>query len=123
MQSWCALCVSAGVLCIQGSISPGLAGLCLAYALDLTRFLKQGTAMASKSESDFNSVERIVQVGVHVQASGARLVFWVLTSPTSCRSTSHMCMPSRRVTSLPSKAFTRGTYMAQDMRSAFERGL
>lgn len=52
-----------GVLCIEGTISPGLAGLCLAYALDLTRFLKQGTAMASKAESDFNSVERIVQVG------------------------------------------------------------
>ncbi len=50
-----------GVLCIQGTISPGLAGLCLTYALDLTRFLKQGTAMASKTESDFNSAERIVQ--------------------------------------------------------------
>lgn len=31
------------------------------YALDLTRYLKYGTAMASKTESDFNSVERVVQ--------------------------------------------------------------
>lgn len=40
-----------------------MAGLAIMYALDLTRFLKQGTNMASKSEADFNSVERIVQVG------------------------------------------------------------
>ena len=53
----------AGVLCIQGTIAPGLAGLCLVYALDLTRNLKRGTAMLSMSESNFNSVERIVQVG------------------------------------------------------------
>ncbi len=39
-----------------------MAGLALTYALDLTRFLKHGTNMASKSEADFNSVERIVQV-------------------------------------------------------------
>eukprot|EP00878_Enallax_costatus_P008308 GHUV01008686.1.p1 GENE.GHUV01008686.1~~GHUV01008686.1.p1 ORF type:complete len:1320 (+),score=395.23 GHUV01008686.1:299-4258(+) len=51
----------AALLCIRGSISPGLAGLCLVYALDLTRYLKHGTAMASKTESDFNSVERVVQ--------------------------------------------------------------
>lgn len=51
-----------GLLCIQGTVSPALAGLALVYALDLTRFLKHGTAMASKAESDFNSAERIVQV-------------------------------------------------------------
>ncbi|KAF6255037.1 ABC transporter [Scenedesmus sp. NREL 46B-D3] len=51
----------AAVLCISGNISPALAGLCLVYALDLTRYLKHGTAMASKTESDFNSVERVVQ--------------------------------------------------------------
>lgn len=51
-----------GALCIASTtISPGLAGLAILYALDLTRYLKHGTAMASKSESDFNSVERIVQ--------------------------------------------------------------
>lgn len=33
-----------------------MAGLALVYALDLTRFLKHGTNMASKSEADFNSV-------------------------------------------------------------------
>lgn len=54
------LCFS-GVLCIQGAISPELAGLCLVYALDLTRFLKFSTTMASKTESDFNSVERVVE--------------------------------------------------------------
>jgi ATP-binding cassette subfamily C (CFTR/MRP) protein 1 len=42
-------------------VSPTLAGLTIVYALDLTRFLKHGTAMASKTESDFNSAERIVQ--------------------------------------------------------------
>jgi hypothetical protein len=42
------------VLAIRGAISPNLAGLCLVYALDLTRFLKHGTAMASKTESDLN---------------------------------------------------------------------
>jgi hypothetical protein len=42
------------VLAIQGAIAPNLAGLCLVYALDLTRFLKHGTAMASKTESDLN---------------------------------------------------------------------
>lgn len=52
----CAAC-----LCINGAIAPGLAGLCLVYSLDLTRYLKHGTAMASKTESDFNSVERVVQ--------------------------------------------------------------
>ncbi|KAF8071181.1 abcC12 [Scenedesmus sp. PABB004] len=52
---------AAALLCIRGSIAPGLAGLCLVYALDLTRYLKHGTAMASKTESDFNSVERVVQ--------------------------------------------------------------
>ncbi|KAG2498469.1 hypothetical protein HYH03_003722 [Edaphochlamys debaryana] len=51
----------AGTLCIQGGIDPGMAGLALVYALDLTRFLKHGTNMASKSEADFNSVERIAQ--------------------------------------------------------------
>ncbi|GFR43059.1 hypothetical protein Agub_g4065 [Astrephomene gubernaculifera] len=50
-----------GALCIQGGIDPGMAGLALVYALDLTRFLKHGTNMASKSEADFNSVERIAQ--------------------------------------------------------------
>jgi ATP-binding cassette subfamily C (CFTR/MRP) protein 1 len=33
----------------------------LVYALDLTKYLKHGTAMASKTESDFNSVERVVE--------------------------------------------------------------
>ncbi|GFH22354.1 ABC transporter, multidrug resistance associated protein, partial [Haematococcus lacustris] len=50
-----------GALVIQGSVSPSIAGLALVYALELTRFLKQATTMGSKTETDFNSVERIVQ--------------------------------------------------------------
>ncbi|GMH40904.1 hypothetical protein BSKO_08808 [Bryopsis sp. KO-2023] len=51
----------AGVLAVQGGIDPALAGLSLVYALDLTKFLKHGTTTASQTESNFNSVERIVQ--------------------------------------------------------------
>lgn len=51
----------AGVLAVQGSIEPALAGLSLVYALDLTKFLKFGTQTFSRMESDFNSVERVVQ--------------------------------------------------------------
>ena len=46
---------------VNGNINPGLAGLVLLYALQVTTYLKHGTNMASKSESDFNSVERVVQ--------------------------------------------------------------
>ncbi|GAX82999.1 hypothetical protein CEUSTIGMA_g10426.t1 [Chlamydomonas eustigma] len=51
-----------GALCIQGNINPGMAGLAILYALDLTRYLKFGTTMASQCETNFNSVERIVQL-------------------------------------------------------------
>lgn len=51
-----------GALLIAGNVDAGLAGLALVYALDLTRFLKHATNMASKTEADFNSVERIIQV-------------------------------------------------------------
>jgi ATP-binding cassette subfamily C (CFTR/MRP) protein 1 len=54
--------LATGALVIQGNVNPGLAGLALVYALDLTRFLKVGTNMAAKAEADFNSVERIIQV-------------------------------------------------------------
>lgn len=57
-------CTQPGALCIQGGLDPSVAGLALMYALDLTRYLKQATNMASQSESNFNSVERIAQVGV-----------------------------------------------------------
>jgi ATP-binding cassette, subfamily C (CFTR/MRP), member 1 len=43
------------------SIDPALSGLLLSYALDLTKFLKFGARIASKSEVDFNSVERMEQ--------------------------------------------------------------
>eukprot|EP00798_Chlamydomonas_sp_ICE-L_P013600 gene13600-19473_t len=56
-----AILTGTGALVIAGNVDPSLAGLAIMYALDLTRFLKQGTAMAAKSEADFNSVERIVQ--------------------------------------------------------------
>lgn len=51
----------AAVLAVQGGIEPALAGLSLVYALDMTKFLKFGTQTASRVESDFNSVERIIQ--------------------------------------------------------------
>lgn len=54
---------------MAGSISPTAAGLALVYALDLTRYLKQGTNMASKAEADFNSAERIVQVRLGRQSA------------------------------------------------------
>jgi len=50
-----------GALCIEGQIDPSLAGLALLYALELTRYLKQCTNMASMSESNMTSVERILQ--------------------------------------------------------------
>jgi ATP-binding cassette, subfamily C (CFTR/MRP), member 1 len=52
---------SAAMLAVRLNIEPGKAGLALTYALDLTKFLKFGARLASKAESDFNSVERMVQ--------------------------------------------------------------
>lgn len=49
------------MLAVAADISPALAGLSLIYALDVTKFLKFGTRIASKTETDFNSVERISQ--------------------------------------------------------------
>eukprot|EP00955_Chlamydomonas_euryale_P080316 363410-Chlamydomonas_euryale.AAC.5 len=46
----------------QGGLDPSLAGLALLYALELTRYLKQCTNMASQSESNLTSVERIMEV-------------------------------------------------------------
>ena len=54
--------VASGALTIAGNIAPASAGLALSYALDLTRYLKFGTQMASQTEANFNSVERIIQV-------------------------------------------------------------
>lgn len=53
--------MSAALLAVRGDISPALAGLSLVYALDMTKFLKFGTQTASLTESNFNSVERMVQ--------------------------------------------------------------
>ncbi|KAG1673861.1 hypothetical protein FOA52_012886 [Chlamydomonas sp. UWO 241] len=60
---WIGLAVltGTGALCIAGNIDPALAGLAILYALDLTRYLKHGTNMASLAEANFNSVERIVE--------------------------------------------------------------
>ena len=46
------------------------------YALDLTRYLKQATNMASQSEANFNSVERIAQVGVGYGVWGVECGVW-----------------------------------------------
>lgn len=52
---------AAALLAVSSDIDPALAGLSLTYALDLTKFLKFGTRMASKLETDFNSVERLAE--------------------------------------------------------------
>ena len=52
---------AAGLLAVASKIGPAAAGFSLIYALDLTRFLKFGTRIASKTETDFNSVERVAQ--------------------------------------------------------------
>jgi ATP-binding cassette subfamily C (CFTR/MRP) protein 1 len=52
---------SAAMLAVRLDVEPGKTGLALTYALELTKFLKFGARLASKAESDFNSVERMVQ--------------------------------------------------------------
>ena len=49
------------VFVVHGDVDPGLAGLALVYALDVTKFMKFGTQMASQMEIKMNSVERVVQ--------------------------------------------------------------
>ena len=51
----------AAFLVIQGKVSAGVAGLCLVYALDVTKFLEHGTNMASQLETKMNAVERVVE--------------------------------------------------------------
>ena len=46
---------------VHGKVDPGIAGIALVYALDVTKFMKFGTQMASQMELKMNSVERIVQ--------------------------------------------------------------
>jgi ATP-binding cassette subfamily C (CFTR/MRP) protein 1 len=48
-------------LVIQGKVSPGVAGLCLVYALDVTKYLEHGTNMATELETKMNAVERVVE--------------------------------------------------------------
>lgn len=51
--------ILAAFLVISGGIAPGLAGLVLLYALDVTKYMEHGTTMATETESKMNSVERI----------------------------------------------------------------
>ena len=51
----------AGFLAVSGSMDVVFAGLMLTYSIEVTKFLKFGTQLASKVESDFNSVERVQQ--------------------------------------------------------------
>lgn len=61
---------AAGLLAVASKIDASTAGLSLIYALDLTKFLKFGTRIASKTETDFNSVERVAQyLQVHPSTS------------------------------------------------------
>ena len=48
-------------LVIQGKVGAGVAGLCLVYALDVTKYLEHGTNMASELETKMNAVERVVE--------------------------------------------------------------
>jgi ATP-binding cassette subfamily C (CFTR/MRP) protein 1 len=51
----------AAFLSASGGVGVVFTGLILTYALEVPKFLKFGTMMASRVESDFNSVERILQ--------------------------------------------------------------
>tara|TARA_B110000977_G_scaffold200812_1_gene292715 strand:+ start:9872 stop:14014 length:4143 start_codon:yes stop_codon:yes gene_type:complete len=51
----------AAFLVIQGKVSAGIAGLCLVYALDVTKYLEHGTNMATELETKMNAVERVVE--------------------------------------------------------------
>jgi ATP-binding cassette subfamily C (CFTR/MRP) protein 1 len=53
----------AAFLVIAGGVRPGLAGLTLVYALDVTKYMEHGTAQASEAESKMNSVERMLEYG------------------------------------------------------------
>lgn len=50
-----------GFLVIAVDSNAGIAGLALTYALDVTKFLKLGTTIATEVETKFNSIERIVE--------------------------------------------------------------
>ena len=51
----------AAFLVIQGKVSAGIAGLCLVYALDVTKYLEHGTNMATELETKMNAVERVME--------------------------------------------------------------
>merc|ERR1711968_186723 len=49
------------LLAASGGVGVVFTGLILTYALEVPKFLKFGTMMASRAESEFNSVERVLQ--------------------------------------------------------------
>ena len=51
----------ASFLAASGGVDAVFTGLILTYALEVPKFLKFGTMMASRVESEFNSVERVLQ--------------------------------------------------------------
>merc|ERR1712124_61076 len=51
----------AAFLAASGGVGVVFTGLILTYALEVPKFLKFGTMMAARVESEFNSVERVVQ--------------------------------------------------------------
>ena len=66
--------VVAGTACVLGTVIvgcrvpgdpgqgvAGIAGLCLVYALDVTKYLEHGTNMATELETKMNAVERVVE--------------------------------------------------------------
>merc|ERR1712118_148093 len=51
----------AAFIAASGGVGVVFTGLILTYALEVPKFLKFGTMMAARVESEFNSVERVVQ--------------------------------------------------------------
>ena len=77
-----AVLTAAALLEVASDVTPALAGLSLIYALDVTKFLKFGTRIASKTETDFNSVERNAQ---YLQVSSKHRTIRTLVSSISVR--------------------------------------
>ena len=77
-----AVLTAAALLAVASDVTPALAGLSLIYALDVTKFLKFGTRIASKTETDFNSVERNAQ---YLQVSSKHRTIRTLVSSISVR--------------------------------------
>ena len=76
---------AAALLAVGSDIDPNIAGLSLTYALEMTKWLKFGTRMASKAEADMNSAERVLQYcNVRTLLAIALALHLCLTSASLC---------------------------------------